>query len=437
MKTNFSVLFFLKKPKNYTKGAVYFIFLRITVDGVRAEMSTSRNCEPERWNAKAGKVNGTKEDVKTLNAYLENMKAEVYAAHTLLSADGTKITADSVKCKYLGKEENTHTILEAIKIHNKKMEELVEKEDYAEGTLKRFEILERHVKDYLLFKYQKSDLNIRHINHEFIDDFDFYLHTSKDNGTNTASKHLKNLGKIVRICMKNKWISSDPFFGYKLKSKGVIRTYLTKEELQRIADKVFTTARLSQVRDFFLFSCYTGLSYVDVQKLRLSEIRAGIDGERWLFSYRKKTGTRVAVPLLPVAREILDRYKDYPFCINHDRAFPIPSNQKMNEYLTEIAVLSDVAQTLGNRIAKRTFATTVTLLNGVPIESVSKMMGHTNIRTTQLYAKMLDEKVGKDMAPLRAMFATSLEVDIKEMEAKITATLPNLNLSPEQYHKAI
>ncbi|MET4141478.1 site-specific integrase [Pedobacter sp. UYP1] len=408
MKTNFTLLFYLKKPKNYVKGVVP-IYLRITVDGKRAELCTSRECEPELWNTKAGHMVGTKEEAKTLNSYLDKMKAGVTAAHTLLCREDAEITSEAVKSKYLGKAEKTHTICEAIKIHNKKMEELVEKGDYAEGTLKRFEVLERHVKEYLSFKYQKSDLNIRYIDHEFIDGFDFYLHTSKDNGANTASKHLKNLGKIVRICLKNKWISSDPFFGYKLRSKVVHREYLTKEELQRIADKSFTTVRLSQVRDFFLFSCYTGLSYADVQKLKTSDIRIGNDGEKWLFGYRKKTDTRLAVPLLPFARDILDRYKDHPFCINHDKAFPISSNQKMNEYLTEIAVLSNVVKVLGNRIAKRTFGTTVTLLNGVPIESVSKMMGHTNIRTTQLYAKMLDEKVGKDMAPLREMFAASVE----------------------------
>jgi len=436
MKTNFSLLFYLKKPKNYVKGVVP-IYLRITVDGKRAELCTSRECEPELWNTKAGHMAGTKEETKTLNTYLDKMKAGVTASHTLLCGEDTEITSEAVKSKYLGKAEKAHTICEAIKIHNKNMGALVEKDDYAEGTLNRFEVLERHVRDYLSFKYQKTDLNIRYIDHEFIDGFDFYLHTAKCNGANTASKHLKNLGKIVRICVKNKWISSDPFFGYKLKSKPVLRTYLTKDELQRIANKSFTTARLSQVRDFFLFSCYTGLSYADVHKLKLSEIRVGIDGERWLFSYRKKTDTQVAVPLLPVAQDILDRYKDHPFCINHDRALPISSNQKMNEYLKEIADLSDVAQTLGNRIAKRTFATTVTLLNGVPIESVSKMMGHTNIRTTQLYAKMLDEKVSKDMAPLRAMFATGFEADIKVMEAKETAELPNLTLAPGQYHKAI
>lgn len=421
MKTNFSVLFFLKKPKNYTKGAVYFIFLRITVDGVRAEMSTSRSCEPERWNAKAGKVIGTKEEVKTLNAYLESMKAEVYVAHTLLSVDGAEITADSVKCKYLGKEEKSHTILEAIKIHNAKMKALVEKDEYAPGTLKRFEVLERHVEDYLVSIYSKKDFNVKSIDHEFIDGFDFYLHTVKENDTNTANKHLKNLKKIVSICRKYQWINTDPFFGHILKSKPVHRDFLTADELHKITEKQFTTTRLSQVRDFFLFSCYTGLSYADVQKLKLADIGIGVDGERWIFTYRKKTDTRVAIPLLPIAASILDQYIDHPYCLNNNKALPISSNQKMNEYLVEIAALSGVNKTLGNRIAKRTFGTTVTLMNGVPIESVSKMLGHTNLRTTQLYAKVLDTKVSEDMAPLMEKFVSRYQLATEVTESKISA----------------
>ncbi|SEB22325.1 Site-specific recombinase XerD, partial [Pedobacter hartonius] len=423
MKTNFSVLFFLKKPKNYTKGAVYFIFLRITVDGVRAEMSTSRNCEPERWNAKAGKVIGTKEDVKTLNAYLENMKAEVYAAHSQLSVDGAEITADSVKCKFLGKEEKAHTIMEAIKTHNEKMKALVDKEEYAPGTLRRFEVLERHVEDFIAAKYNRADFNVKRIDHEFIDGFDFYLHTVKENDTNTANKHIKNLKKIVSICRKYKWISTDPFFGHTLKSKPVHREFLTADELQKITEKQFTTARLSQVRDFFLFSCYTGLSYADVQKLKLADVSIGVDGERWIFTYRKKTDTRVAIPLLPIAASILDKYKDHPYCLHNNRALPISSNQKMNEYLVEIAALAGVNKTLGNRIAKRTFGTTVTLLNGVPIESVSKMLGHTNIRTTQLYAKVLDTKVSGDMAPLMGKFVAQHIKTNEVTESKISADI--------------
>jgi integrase len=421
MKTNFSVLFFLKRPKNYKKGDAYFIFLRITVDGIRAELSTSRTCEPERWSAKAGKVIGTKEEVKTLNAYLESMKTEVYAAHSILSVDGDEITADGVKCKFLGKDEKSHTIMEAIKNHNAKMKTLVEKDEYASGTLKRFEVLERHVEDYLASKYSRKDFNVKRIDHEFIDGFDFYLHTAKENDTNTANKHIKNLKKIVSICRKYKWINTDPFFGHTLKSKPVHREFLTADELQKITAKQFTTTRLSQVRDFFLFSCYTGLSYADVQKLRLADIGIGVDGERWIFTYRKKTDTRVAIPLLPIAANILDKYIDHPYCLNNDKALPISSNQKMNEYLVEIAALSGVNKTLGNRIAKRTFGTTVTLMNGVPIESVSKMLGHTNLRTTQLYAKVLDTKVSEDMAPLMEKFVSRYHMANEVTESKISA----------------
>jgi len=403
MKTNFSLLFYLKKPKNYLNGVVP-VYLRITVNGKPVEISAGRKCTLALWNAKAGHMEGTKAEVKMFNAYMDKMKADVSAAHTMLCLENAEITAESIKCRYFGKSDHAHTLLEAIKLHNNNMESLVGK-DYAAGTLKRFEVLERHVMEFLSFQYSKNDINIRSIDHQFISAFDFYLRTEKANTNNTAIKHLKNLGKIVRICMANKWISSDPFFGYKLKSKEVHRNYLTAAELKLIVEKDFTTPRLSQVRDFFLFSCYTGLSYADLQKLKPSDINTGGDGEQWIITYRQKTNTRAAIPLLPVAKEILDRYKDHPVCLNQNKALPVSSNQKMNEYLVEIAALAGVSKTLGNRIAKRTFATTVTLMNGVPIESVSKMLGHTNIRTTQLYAKILDEKVGNDMAPLREMFA--------------------------------
>ncbi len=404
MKTNLSVLFFLKKPKNYKQGVSCFIYLRITVDGVRSEMSTGRSCEIERWNAKSGKVIGNREEIRTLNAYLEKIRGDIFAIYTALTIEDAEITADSIRCRYSGKEEKSHTLLEAIMVHNEKMKELVEKKEYAPGTLKRFEVLERHIREYLAMSYGKSDINIKVIDHGFIDGFDHFLHINKENDTNTANKHLKNLKKIISICRRYKWISTDPFFGHVLKSKPVHRDYLTSDELQKITKRQFGTARLSQVRDFFLFSCYTGLSYADVQKLNIEDIGIGVDGERWIFTYRKKTDTRAAIPLLPIAVGILDRYREHPFCQNTGRALPISSNQKMNEYLIEIAALCGINKTLGNRIAKRTFATTVTLMNGVPIESVSKMLGHTNIRTTQLYAKVLDVKVSEDMAPLKKKF---------------------------------
>jgi site-specific recombinase XerD len=405
MKTNFSLLFYMKKQKNYQNGAAP-IYLRITVAGKRAEITTGRECEPERWNSKAGRISGTKEDAKSLNAYLDNLQGMIYDAHKSLTEDKLAVTAESIKCKFLGKEEKSHTLLEAIKDHNQKMEALVGKE-YAGGTLKRFEVLERHVELFLQYKYHIADIDIKKIAHEFISDFEFYLRTEKKCANNTAVKHVKNLGKIVRICISNKWIDRDPLFGYKFKTKKVDRAFLSGEELQIMADKQFATQRLSQVRDVFILCCYTGLAYSDVQRLKLSNIIKGIDGNQWICINRKKTDTRSAIPLLPAAMSILEKYSDNPYCVNNDRAMPVASNQKMNEYLREIATLCTINKPLSSHIARHTFATTVTLLNGVPIESVSKMLGHTNIRTTQQYAKVLDIKVSADMALLREKYQSA------------------------------
>jgi site-specific recombinase XerD len=405
MKTNFSLLFYMKKQKNYQNGAAP-IYLRITVAGKRAEITAGRECEPERWNSKAGRMSGSKEDAKSLNAYLDNLQSMVYDAHKSLTEDKLAVTAESIKCKFLGKKEKPNTLLQAIKDHNQKMEALVGKE-YADGTLKRFEVLERHIGLFLQFKYHIADIDIKKIAYEFISDFEFYLRTEKKCANNTAVKHVKNLGKIIRICISNKWIDRDPLFGYKFKIKKVDRAFLSGDELQIITDKQFCTQRLSQVRDVFILCCFTGLAYSDVQRLKLSNIIKGIDGNQWICINRKKTDTRSAIPLLPVAMSILEKYIDNPYCINNDRAMPVASNQKMNEYLREIATLCTINKPLSSHIARHTFATTVTLLNGVPIESVSKMLGHTNIRTTQQYAKVLDIKVSADMALLREKYQSA------------------------------
>lgn len=433
MKTNCSLLYFLKKPKNHKNGDPCFIYLRITVNGIRAELATGREIVPERWNAKGGKAIGTKEETKIFNTFLERFKSDVTALHSQLVAEGTEITAERVKNRFLGKEEITapHSILEAIRDHNQKMEALLG-QDYAKGTLKRFEVLERHIAGYIAHQYKKEDLDVRRIDKEFIANFDFYLRNIKKNANNTAIKYLKNFGKIIRICADNKWVDSDPFAGHRFKSKPVKRDYLTHDELQRIASKKFSTDRLTQVRDFFLFSCYTGLSYVDVKNLRPTGIVIGVDGARWINIHRQKTDIRVPVPLLPVAEAIVDSYKDHPVCIEKDVCLPMSSNQKMNEYLAEVATLTAITKTLGSRIAKRTFATTVTLLNGVPLESVSKMLGHTNLRTTQLYAHLLDEKIANDMAPLRELFASTPSVAMTDPNLEAILQLVHSDVSEQE-----
>ena len=241
--------------------------------------------------------------------------------------------------------------------------------------------------------------------YSFITDFEFWLKSVQNCNHNTTIKYISNLRKIINLCLKNGWLNKDPFVGFKMTKKEVIREILTEEELQTLISKDIQNIRIRQVRDIFIFSCFTGLAYIDAKRLKRSEIVIGMDGERWIYTKRKKTDSPTRIPLLPVVQEIMEVYKDHPQCLNEDCLLPIPSNAKLNAYLKEVADICGINKHLTFHIARHTFATTVTLNNGVPIESVSKMLGHKSIKITQIYAKVLDRKLSEDMALLRAKFA--------------------------------
>ncbi len=402
MKTNFSLLFYMKKQKNYQSGSAP-IYIRITVSGKRSETTTGRECEPSRWNTGAGRANGTKEDTRAFNAFLDDLQTKVYQAHRLLTEADELITAETIRNKFLGKTEKPRSLIEIFKDHNKKVEALIGKE-YAKGTLCRYQTSLKHTIDFLKWKYNLNDIDIKKVDHAFLMEYEFYLRSERKCANNSAVKYIKNFGKIIRICIANRWLVYDPFLNYKNKIKTVDRVYLTTGELQEMTNKDMVTDRLTQVRDIFLFCCFTGLAYADVKKLRRWDLVTGIDGEQWISIKRQKTDTPSRIPLLPSASTLIQRYADHPNCENSGRVLPVLSNQKMNSYLKEIADVCGINKPITFHIARHTFATTVTLLNGVPIESVSKMLGHTNIKTTQHYAKILDIKVGADMAMLKQKF---------------------------------
>jgi len=402
MKTNFSLLFYMKKQKNYQSGPAP-IYIRITVSGKRSETTTGRECEPSRWNTGAGRANGTKEDTRAFNAFLDDLQTKVYQAHRLLTEADELITAETIRNKFLGKTEKPRSLIEIFKDHNKKVEALIGKE-YAKGTLCRYQTSLKHTIDFLKWKYNLTDIDIKKVDHAFLMEYEFYLHSERKCANNSAVKYIKNFGKIIRICIANRWLIYDPFLNYKNKIKTVDRVYLTTGELQEMTNKDMVTDRLTQVRDIFLFCCFTGLAYADVKKLRRLDLVTGIDGEQWISIKRQKTDTPSRIPLLPAASTLMQRYVNHPNCENSGRVLPVLSNQKMNAYLKEIADVCGINKPITFHIARHTFATTVTLLNGVPIESVSKMLGHTNIKTTQHYAKILDIKVGADMAMLKHKF---------------------------------
>jgi len=291
-------------------------------------------------------------------------------------------------------------LIEIFREHNQRIKALVGNE-FAPLTFLRYETSLRHTIGFLTYKFGITDIDIRRINHSFITDYDFYLRSVRGCANNSAVKYLKNFGKIIRICLSNGWITSNPFANYKGKIKTVDRVFLSAEEIQIISGKKFATDRLSQVRDVFLFCCFTGLAYVDVKKLKTSDICKGVDGKQWIVTNRQKTDSRSAIPLLPTAAKLIQKYASDPTCNSREILLPVPSNQKMNDYLKEIAAVCGINKELTSHIARHTFATTVTLSNGVPIESVSKMLGHASIKQTQHYAKILDTKVSADMLELK------------------------------------
>ena len=288
------------------------------------------------------------------------------------------------------------------------MEALIGK-DNSKATFGKYRTTLDHTISFLKWKFQRSDIEISSITYSFITEFEFWLKSVQKCNHNTTIKYISNLRKIINICLKNGWLVKDPFIGFKMTKKEVIREILTEEELQTLISKDIQNIRIRQVRDIFIFSCFTGLAYIDAKRLRRSDIVIGIDGERWIYTRRKKTDSPSRIPLLPVVLDIMEVYKDHSQCLNNDSLLPIPSNAKLNAYLKELADICGINKYLTFHIARHTFATTVTLNNGVPIESVSKMLGHKSIKITQIYAKILDRKVSEDMSLLRKKFIAKTE----------------------------
>ncbi|WP_292010473.1 site-specific integrase, partial [Chryseobacterium sp.] len=288
--------------------------------------------------------------------------------------------------------------------------------EFSKGTWKRYETSLRHTQAFLKWKFNLSDIDVRHINPGFIADYEFYLRTVRNCSNNSAVKYIRNFQKIINICLNNEWISKNPFIGYKSKIESVDVRFLTDMQLQKIREKNFNSERLRIVRDIFVFCCYTGLAYIDAKNLTRDKVTTGIDTGLWIKTKRVKTKIEASIPLLPEAQKILRRYENHPKCVNENIALPVLSNQKMNGYLKEIGDLCEIDFDITFHTARHTFATTVTLNNGVPLETVSKMLGHANIRMTQHYAKIQDKKIGEDMLVLKKIL-------IKEKKGSVSLTV--------------
>lgn len=404
MNATLSVLFFARKSKANSRGESP-IYMRITINGERYDLGTKRFVGMDNWLAEAGRVKGSSEAAKSINSFLDSLRAKAFHHQKQILLEGKQLTMEEFKTRWQGVSvERPRMLMEIFAQHNEQMKALVNHE-FSPLTLERYKTSKKHTQEFMKWKYKKDDIDIKKLKYGFISDYEFWLKSVRKCDHNTSMKYLSNFKKIVNICIKNGWLDRDPFVGFKMAKREIERPFLVEEELNRIINKSFLIPRLAQVRDIFVFCCYTGLAYADVEKLTREEITTGIDGEKWIWTSRQKTDSTTRVPLLPPALEILDRYKDDPQCVNKGRLLPVLSNQKMNGYLKEIADLCGITKTMTTHTARHTFATTVTLTNGVPIETVSKMLGHKNLKITQHYAKILDLKVSEDMSQLRAKLA--------------------------------
>ena len=401
----FGIQFVIRLPKQQ-KSNQATVFARISVNGRRCEISLKKKVDPQNWDDAKGKARGTKDEIRKLNEHIERVRTIIADGYHQLIQQKKVITVDAVKSLFLGTDQNEITLIKLGEYHNTEM-----KDKLADGTMKNYYTTQKYIAKFLKEKYHRNDICLAELNYKFILDFESYLskHQPKDHQkplhNNGIMKHIERLCKMVNMAITMDWLVKDPFAKYKQHFDKVERFYLTKEELSAVENKKFSIERLQTVKDLFLFSCYTGLAYIDTMNLTAGNIVKGIDGNDWLITSRQKTDTDVRIPLLPQAEELIKKYHDHPKAVNYGTLFPVISNQKMNAYLKEIADLCNINKAITFHIARHTFATTVTLSNGVPIESVSKMLGHTTIRSTQVYAKVVEQKLSEDMQNLKKRMA--------------------------------
>ena len=402
-KHTFTVIFFTRKSRSVPNQLS--IYVRITVDGQRSEISLKRNIPSKEWDSSRNRGRGGSKRIRTLNAYLDSVYRGLLDCHKELLEENRVVSSDAIKSRYLGEDDNSKTLRDLIKYHNGNMSIVLKK-----GTMKNYYTTEKYLYRFLAKNRKVNDVRLKQLNYAFVTDFEHFLRNYRDSkkrlllGNNGVMKHLERFKKMLNLAVKLEWMDKNPFNQFQLKYNKYDRQFLDEEELEQLESTEMGNERLERIRDCFVFSCYTGLSYVDVKELNSDNIVKGIDGNHWISTKREKTDKPVKVPLLPKAREILEKYMQCPEMENKESLLPISSNQKTNAYLKEIADSCDIDKNLTFHVARHTFATTVMLSNGVPIETVSKLLGHSKLSTTQIYARVVESKISEDIGNLLIRF---------------------------------
>lgn len=396
MKKNTFKVNFVIRRNHVNKEGKCAIVVRITINGEIERINSTLAIEPELWDSASAKAAGRTKDILEFNRRIEEIRYNIQSHYyEILNRDGY-VTAEMVKNAYMGitaRAESLMPIYAEFLEETKKMVGI----NRSDKTYQKYERCHRRVVEFMKKKYNRTDIPLKELRPKFLSDFAVFLATEYKCKQNTIYKFLQLLRMVLLKAQRQGISFPDPYLNYKMEHEKVDRGYLSEDEVIAIATKELTIKRLDQVRDVFIFACYTGLAYADIAQLKADNIKKMFDGRLWIVTHRQKTKTNVNVPLLPKAEQILRKYEgDF----TDGQLLPILSNQKTNAYLKEIGDLCGIEKHLTFHLARHTFATTMTLGKGVPIESVSKMLGHTNIQTTQIYARITNEKISKDMENL-------------------------------------
>lgn len=410
MKTSntFSILIWINTSRlkeNHAK-----LYARITVNKKRVNISLKRNVDIATWDNNKSQVKGNNQTARILNNYIEQIKAKLFQSYQNLLASDKLVTAQAVKANFLGEDEVYKSMEDLITYHNEKMTYKLHKD-----TMRHYKSSQNYIRKFIIKDFKTNDIYLKDLNYSFVIGFEDFLRSYEPTdhqrkiGNNTVMKHIQRLRKMVTMAFKMEWIIRDPFVKFKSSFIKSEREFLSEEELQSLEGFSSSIKRLELVKDLFVFSCYTGIAYVDIMQLTPNNISKGIDGNFWIITKRQKTNTPVKIPLLEKAQNLITKYSNNIRANERGTLFPQYSNQKINSYLKEIADLCSINKNLTFHMARHTFATTVTLTNGVPIETVSKLLGHTKLATTQIYAKVIERKVSEDMNALRLVLNKTKE----------------------------
>ena len=388
------ILFWLYKSRVNSKGTSP-IKMRITINTDRIDFSTSIEVPMDKWDQQDQRVRGMDELAIQYNNTLSTLRSLAWDCFNQKLRSKQPVTVEIIKAEILGRDKPNYTLLDAIDFQIANLTARIGN-DVSLNTVKKYKTIKLKVIDFLQSKLRRNDYYLLELSNKFIFDFDTYLRTEGNLSHNAVAKNMQQLRRVIAVAIQNEWLPKDPFPNYRITPKETERGFLSLEEIELIGSALLVE-RLDKVRDVFLFCCYTGLAYADVSKLNHQHLFKGEDGHTWIKISRTKTKTQALIPVIPQAISILDKYKEQMIAANSELLLPIISNQNLNKYLKEIAEITGIKKRLSMHLGRHTFATTITLNKGVDIVTVSKMLGHKNLKVTQIYAKTSMLKISDDM----------------------------------------